>query len=99
MSHQKTAICPSCHQSGQFRFNGNQRWPAEVAARLGMPTVIGLWTCPACHTTVSEMDLQSGDQEPLASRTARANRQTLTIVTVQAAAHPCIRPRQPNRRA
>lgn len=38
---------------------GEQHWPPEIAAKFGLPAVILLWSCPHCHTTVSEPDLLS----------------------------------------
>ncbi|MBN2469423.1 MAG: hypothetical protein JXN59_01770 [Anaerolineae bacterium] len=64
MSQSIQARCPGCQQTTHFTFNGNQHWPPEVAHKLGLPTVIGLWTCAACHTTISEVALRSDDQRP-----------------------------------
>ncbi len=57
MSQSVEARCPSCQQHAHFTFNGNQNWPPEVARKLGLPAVIGLWTCSACHSTISETAL------------------------------------------
>ena len=52
-----TTTCPTCGRTGQFTANGTQRWPAAVAAAHGLPTTITLWTCPHCHSTLSEIEL------------------------------------------
>jgi hypothetical protein len=57
MTQKRFAICPSCNHSGDFALLGVQRVPLEVAQKLGLPTSIVLWSCPHCHTTVSEPDL------------------------------------------
>lgn len=85
MSQHRVAICPSCHQEGRFDFSGNQHCPADIAARLGLPTVIALWTCPACHTTISEPDLlpgAAGDDIPPTNRRAKQIKPPLSIVAV-----------------
>lgn len=85
MSQLRTAICPSCQRTGQFQFSGNQQCPAEVAARLGLPTIIPLWTCPACHSTISEPDLKPGGEReklPPTNRRTKHVRSPLTIVSI-----------------
>lgn len=72
MSQYLEARCPGCHQYARFTFNGNQHWPAEVARKLGLPAVIGLWTCSACHTTVSELTLKPGSQQATEPTPARS---------------------------
>jgi hypothetical protein len=57
----RLATCPTCKRSGEFDFLGEQRWPPQVAQRLGLPAVIALWSCPHCATTVSEPDLLPHD--------------------------------------
>jgi hypothetical protein len=69
------AICPSCRHQGYFAWLGDQRWPEAVAQRLGVPSVVSLWSCPHCSTTVSELALvepsdateQQADELPLQS--------------------------------
>jgi hypothetical protein len=51
------ATCPSCRRKGRFEWLGEQRWPEAVARKLGVPTIIALWSCPYCSTTVSEIAL------------------------------------------
>ncbi len=51
------AICPSCQRRGRFVWLGEQRWPEAVAHKLGVPSVVTLWSCPHCHTTVSQTAL------------------------------------------
>jgi hypothetical protein len=57
MAQKRLAMCPTCKQSGEFEYLGEQRWPPEIAHKLGLPETIVLWSCPWCHTTVSEPDL------------------------------------------
>ena len=57
MAEHKFATCPTCQQCGQFEWLGEQRWPEEVARKLGLPSVITLWSCPSCMTTISDSDL------------------------------------------
>jgi hypothetical protein len=58
------AICPSCQSKGRFVWLGEQRWPEAVARKLGVPNPVGLWSCPHCHTTVSEIALiESNDKD------------------------------------
>lgn len=53
----RRAICPTCHRKGAFTFSGTQQWPEVVASSVGMPRVLTLWTCPHCHTTLSDLEL------------------------------------------
>jgi len=57
MDCRKLATCPTCRHSGDFEFLGEQRWPRDVAAMANLPSVINLWGCPHCHSTISETDL------------------------------------------
>lgn len=57
MAERKFATCPTCQQCGHFEWLGEQRWPVDVARKLGLPAVITLWSCPSCMTTVSDTDL------------------------------------------
>ncbi len=54
---QKEATCPSCGKHGRFTHSGVQHWPQAVAAAHNLPPVIHLWTCPHCHSTLSEVVL------------------------------------------
>lgn len=81
MDRRKLATCPTCRRSGEFEFLGEQRWPRDVAAIVNLPSVINLWGCPHCHSTISETDLlmASGASSPptfrpgaLAARKVRA---------------------------
>jgi hypothetical protein len=51
------ALCPSCGNYTTFTLLGVQRYPEYVAAKLGLPTEINLWTCGVCKSTISEVDL------------------------------------------
>lgn len=64
LTKQILAICPSCHCEGYFVWLGEQRWPEAVARRLGVPSVITLWSCPHCSTTVSETALIEPTDRP-----------------------------------
>jgi hypothetical protein len=60
------ATCPSCRRQGYFVWLGDQCWPEPVARRLGVPSVMSLWSCPHCSTTVSEqalIDPSAADEE------------------------------------
>jgi hypothetical protein len=65
MSDQETAtpfpnrhgVCPTCGQETDFKFLGEQRWPAKLVEMKGIPAVTLLWTCCACHTTLSEPEV------------------------------------------
>lgn len=86
MDRRKLATCPTCRRSGEFDFLGEQRWPREIAARAELPSVINLWGCPHCHSTISETDLllASGPSAPLSSRpgalAARKSRAPLAVL-------------------
>ncbi len=51
------AHCPSCDQDTSFTFLGEQRWPEQVAEKLGIPAVVQQWLCGKCHTTITHPDL------------------------------------------
>jgi len=51
------AECPSCGEYTAFSFLKDQRWPPEIAEMLALPSVIALWTCASCHSTISETEL------------------------------------------
>jgi hypothetical protein len=53
----QTATCPTCKRTGEFEYLGEQHWPPELTRKLGLPSTIILWSCPACQTTISETDL------------------------------------------
>jgi len=55
-SNRRMATCPSCKQSGEFVYLGDQRWPPEHARVLNIASIVQLWSCPFCQTTVSEPD-------------------------------------------
>lgn len=52
-----SACCPSCNTQGHFTLLGIQTWPQAVAAKLGLPEIIGTYQCEHCETTISEVDL------------------------------------------
>lgn len=58
MNREIRTICPSCGRRATFTFLGWQRWPAEVAAQIGMPRCLGLWTCGACSTNLTRVGLR-----------------------------------------
>lgn len=53
--------CPSCHQVGRLTNAGQQHIPLQVAKNLNLPTVIQLWQCPHCHSTISQPSLEKTD--------------------------------------
>lgn len=50
----RQGYCPTCEQETEFTFLGEQRWPPQVAARLGLAPVVKLWSCCCCNTTLTE---------------------------------------------
>ncbi len=57
MNIARYALCPTCWYAGHFQYSGQQRWPPTVARLHGLPAVMNLWTCPNCHSTLSEAAL------------------------------------------
>jgi hypothetical protein len=55
--HNRMANCPSCDSYAEFTYAGEQHWPEKVAQAAGMPTVVSLWHCTACNTTLIECEL------------------------------------------
>lgn len=53
--------CPTCGQQTSFSFNGQQHWPAHIAATIGVAAVVNLWNCDHCHTTISEQSLDEAN--------------------------------------
>ena len=53
----RNALCPTCQKKGIFHCTGTQEWPRIVAEAHGLPTRMTLWTCPNCHTTVTDNTL------------------------------------------
>lgn len=49
--------CPSCHQRASFSYKGQQVFPEKVAQKAGLPSIIHLWHCSECQTTLSHMEL------------------------------------------
>lgn len=49
--------CPSCKTYARFTYQGEQKFPQAVADKLGLPAIIQLWSCGACHSTLSHIDL------------------------------------------
>lgn len=54
----RTAVCPSCGTTSRLVFAGEQRWPEKLAEAAGMPSVVELWTCCNCGSTISHTDLE-----------------------------------------
>lgn len=52
--------CPSCQKIGHFEHIGSQKWPEAVARKLNLPTVIEVYRCEHCHTSLTEVQLQQG---------------------------------------
>jgi hypothetical protein len=55
---ERRAYCPSCGCTAYFSYAGEQHWPLKVARIAGVDPVVHLWNCEACHTTLSEQELQ-----------------------------------------
>lgn len=72
----RLASCPTCGCSGEFEFTGIQRWPAEVAQQLDLPTTTYLWTCTVCETTICEQELH-----PFRSKKSKTDKLTEPAVT------------------
>ena len=52
------ARCPTCGQPSHFHHAGEQHWPEAVAKAAGMPTIVQLWTCAKCLTTLTDLELE-----------------------------------------
>lgn len=52
---QVTATCETCGHKTTFTYIGDQTWPQAVAEKLGLPTVVKLWRCEHCQTTVTDL--------------------------------------------
>ena len=57
------ADCPSCHHHATFTFIGQQKFPEKVAQKIGLPSVIFLWHCSECQTTLSHIELSKCDPQ------------------------------------
>jgi hypothetical protein len=57
----QTAICPTCGDHTQFTLCGIQEWPARVAEAAGLPSVMSVWSCDSCDTTLLESNLHFDD--------------------------------------
>lgn len=49
--------CPTCEEHTTFVYRGKQTFPEQVAAQLELPSVIHLWSCSNCYSTISHVDL------------------------------------------
>lgn len=49
--------CPSCGNDSHFKFIGEQKWSEAVAAKLGVPTIINLYNCDKCQSTLTGIQL------------------------------------------
>jgi len=49
--------CPSCGIQSTFKFIGEQKWSEAVAKKLGIPTIIHLYNCDTCRTTLTGTQL------------------------------------------
>lgn len=90
MPQTRQATCPACQRRRAFTFSGSQRWPEAVAAQHDLPAVIRLWTCTTCHTTLSEQELEPGEDTPQESPFTRPGIQD--FVSVQRFARYRLRP-------
>lgn len=57
MNTTRYTLCPTCWHTGHSQFNGQQHWPPAIVRLYDLPPMVNLWTCPNCHSTVSETDL------------------------------------------
>gem|GEM_PF-5444947 len=53
----QTAICPTCGDHSDFSLCGIQEWPKRVAEAAGLPTIMSVWQCQSCETTLLEPNL------------------------------------------
>lgn len=53
--------CPSCGKDTEFHHLGEQKWSEAVANRLGIPTIVNLYNCDNCQTTLTDIQLQPND--------------------------------------
>jgi hypothetical protein len=51
------ADCPSCGETAPFEYCGTQQFPARAAALANLPATLYLFTCCACGSTLSHIDL------------------------------------------
>jgi len=57
----KTAVCPTCGEHSEFVLCGIQEWPARVAEAAGLPTIMTVWSCKSCETTLLETNIHFED--------------------------------------
>lgn len=57
----QTAVCPTCGNHSDFTLCGTQEWPARVAEAAGLPTIMSVWSCDSCETTLLEPNLHFDD--------------------------------------
>lgn len=51
------ANCPSCGQTAPFEYCGVQQFPPHIASLTNLPSTLYLFTCCACGSTLSHIDL------------------------------------------
>ena len=51
--------CPTCGVDSDFHHLGEQQWSEAVAKKLNMPTIVNLYNCDHCHTTLTDIQLKS----------------------------------------
>ena len=61
MTSQKTiqTHCPTCGEYSEFKHIGKQKWSEAIAKKLGIPTIINLYTCEHCQTTLTDIQLKA----------------------------------------
>ena len=47
------SFCASCKTRRRFEYVCEQRWPDRVAQRAGLPSVVQIWKCSICQTSVT----------------------------------------------
>jgi hypothetical protein len=56
-----TTHCPSCETTSSFEYCGAQHFPPHAAAAANLPRTLYLFTCRACGSTLSHIDLDMMD--------------------------------------
>ncbi|GAB5494338.1 MAG: hypothetical protein Phog2KO_45530 [Phototrophicaceae bacterium] len=50
--------CPSCDTDSEFTHLGEQKWSEAIAKKLGIPTIVNLYNCEHCQTTLTDIQLK-----------------------------------------
>lgn len=49
--------CPSCGEHTVFHHAGEQHWSEAIAKKLNLPSIIQLYSCKHCQTTLTHIQL------------------------------------------